>query len=272
MWAFTGGCHYNGNCFNFNTGCENCHMLNAVTKRDLSFYNAKRKRSLYAKNKISFIAPSTWMLQEGLRSALLKNQRIVHIPNAFNAKKYPLLNRKECREKLNLSINKSLVIFGAINPEDDPRKGYKHVKNCLTYLKDDSKIKFAIFGSETSRSNEFKNFGFIESELKMREILSAADCVIVPSEQENLSNLIIESMSCGTPVVAFDIGGNDNIINHKSNGYLAKPFDSKDLASGIKFILKTKIDQSVCRKKIEKDFNYERIAKMHSEFYNELVS
>lgn len=58
---------------------------------------------------------------------------------------------------------------------------------------------------------------------------------VAPSLAENLSNVIMESLACGTPVVAFDIGGNGDMITHKHNGYLATSPD--DLAQGIKWIL-----------------------------------
>ena len=44
-------------------------------------------------------------------------------------------------------------------------------------------------------------------------------------------------LCCETPVVAFDIGGITDIIEHKISGYVAKPFDTKDLSRGIEFVL-----------------------------------
>jgi glycosyltransferase involved in cell wall biosynthesis len=64
--------------------------------------------------------------------------------------------------------------------------------------------------------------------------------MVAPSRQENLSNTIMESMACGTPVVAFDIGGNGDMVEHQINGYLARPFDPIDLACGIDWVLKDK--------------------------------
>ena len=55
--------------------------------------------------------------------------------------------------------------------------------------------------------------------------------------RENLPYVIMESLSCGTPVLAFDIGGISDMIDHKVNGYLAKPFEIDDLAKGIKWVL-----------------------------------
>ena len=46
----------------------------------------------------------------------------------------------------------------------------------------------------------------------------------------------MESLSCGTPVVGFTVGGIPEIIDHKRNGFLAKPFDCTAFADGINWI------------------------------------
>ena len=61
--------------------------------------------------------------------------------------------------------------------------------------------------------------------------------MVVPSRQDNLPNTAVESLACGTPVVAFDVGGLSDIVDHHENGYLARPFDPADLAAGISWVL-----------------------------------
>ena len=59
----------------------------------------------------------------------------------------------------------------------------------------------------------------------------------MPSMQDNLPLTVLESLSCETPVVCFDIGGMLDIMDHKITGYLAKSFDVDDLAKGIDWVL-----------------------------------
>ena len=82
--------------------------------------------------------------------------------------------------------------------------------------------------------------GHLHDDVSLVTLYSAVDVLVVPSLQENLSNVIMESLSCGTPVVGFDIGGNSDMIDHLENGYLAKPFHSENLAKGIDWILSNK--------------------------------
>ena len=98
----------------------------------------------------------------------------------------------------------------------------------------------------------------------MRLIYNASNVFIVPSLAENLSNAIMESLSCGTPVVAFDIGGNSDMIDHKINGYLANNID--DLANGIQWVLDEQNYNTLsnnARKKITNTFASNIVAKQY---------
>jgi glycosyltransferase involved in cell wall biosynthesis len=99
--------------------------------------------------------------------------------------------------------------------------------------------------------------------------------MVVPSLQENLSNAIMESLSCGMPVVGFDIGGNRDMIDHKENGYLAKPFDTKDLAQGIEWILQNEnyADLRVnARKKVVENFDATIVAEKYKKLYVDILN
>ena len=78
--------------------------------------------------------------------------------------------------------------------------------------------------------------GITDSSL-MAEVYGASDLFIAPSREENLANTVLEAMACGVPCVAFRIGGMPDTIMHKENGFLAKPFDTKELAAGVEWVL-----------------------------------
>ncbi|MGA1863049.1 glycosyltransferase [Deferribacter thermophilus] len=93
--------------------------------------------------------------------------------------------------------------------------------------------------------------------------------------QENLSNAIMESLACATPVVAFDVGGNCDMIEHKQNGYLAKPFDTDDLAYGIDWVLNYQNYDELCknaREKVLREFDSKVVAKKYIELYEKVIS
>ena len=67
---------------------------------------------------------------------------------------------------------------------------------------------------------------------------SAADVMVVPSIQESFGQTASEAMACETPVVAFSTTGLTDVVDHKENGYLAKPFKADDLAHGIDWVVR----------------------------------
>ena len=75
----------------------------------------------------------------------------------------------------------------------------------------------------------------------LKKLYSSADVMVVPSKMETLGQTAIESLACGTPVVAFNNTGLSDIISHKKNGYLAEFLNEQDLANGINWILKNSL-------------------------------
>jgi glycosyltransferase involved in cell wall biosynthesis len=112
----------------------------------------------------------------------------------------------------------------------------------------------------------------LKDEVSMPLLYNVADAAVVPSIQENLANSIVESLSCGVPVVAFDVGGNKDMIDHKKNGYLANIYDAKDMAYGIEWVLKdknlTKLSKNARIKAM--DFDSNLIADKYIKLYKEI--
>ena len=81
------------------------------------------------------------------------------------------------------------------------------------------------------------SMGSVGSRERMALIYAASDVVCVPSRIETHSMVACEAISCGRPVAAFNVGGNPEIVEHKSSGYLAEPFNVKSLAQGILYCI-----------------------------------
>lgn len=78
---------------------------------------------------------------------------------------------------------------------------------------------------------------------------------------------VVESMACGTPVVAFNKGSMPEIIDDGRNGFLVEEVDQA--AQKIRII--EKIDRQICRKTVEQNFTKEIMAKNYIDVYNEIL-
>jgi glycosyltransferase involved in cell wall biosynthesis len=245
MWPFTGGCHYDNNCGAYNLKCGNCKILESTKENDLSRAVFKRKFKTYSKiENLTVIGSSRWITDCAKKSTLFKNRKIITIPNAFDTKIFKSIDKNIVKDLFNIPKNKKVILFSALNSLSDPRKGSKELFEAINLLNLEDTI-FVIAGS--SRPKETLKLKYptyfispLKDEVSLALMYNVADVMIVPSLQENLANSIIESLSCGVPVVAFNIGGNKDMIDHKISGYLVKPFDFKDMALGIEWILENK--------------------------------
>ena len=117
--------------------------------------------------------------------------------------------------------------------------------------------------------------GHMHDEISQVLLYSAADVVVAPSMQENLSNTVMESIACGTPVVAFDIGGMPDMINHQTNGYLAAPFDPNDLAAGMMWVLENesrhKMLSQRARQTVEERYALKTVANRYLTLYQSIL-
>ncbi len=279
MWAFTGGCHYDEECGRYKDSCGSCPVLKTNKKKDISRRLLKKKKHAFAGiRNLTVVGLSQWMAESAKSSYLFKDRRVVNIPNAFDTHQLRPINFKTARSLLRLPLDKKLIVFGAMNAASDPRKGFMELSEAIEKL-DVWNAELVIFGASKPANPPYFKYpvhylGKLKDELTMQLLYSASDVVAVPSIQENLSNVIIESLACGAPVVGFDIGGNSDMIDHKHNGYLAQPFDTQDLANGLQWALEHPIYNKVsqnAREKAVKTYDQSVVVPQYVALYEEML-
>lgn len=245
MWAFTGGCFYDGGCGQFTSGCGRCPILESDKEHDLSARVFRRKEKAWNDVDLTLVAPSQWMAREARRSPLFQHRRIEVIQYCLDTSIFKPVDRALARRILNLPCDRRLVLFGAEHPREQ-RKGYQHLLAAMPHLQSlcagPEKPEFVLFGEgERERREEsgwvWHSLGPLRDEVSLALAYAAADVFVAPSVQDNLPCTVMEAMSCGTPCVAFAIGGMPDLIAHRESGFLAAPFDARELASGIAWVL-----------------------------------
>ena len=104
--------------------------------------------------------------------------------------------------------------------------------------------------------------------LEKRRLLSSARCLLVPSMVPETSSLVaMESMACGTPVIAFRSGALCDIVEDGVNGYLVG--STEEMADAIERA--ERIDPEVCYSIAQKKYSVERMAGQYLELYERLA-
>ena len=284
MWAFTGGCHYSAGCKNYESVCNNCPYLKKPFVNDHSRVNQQKKAEVYKLMNLSIVTCSNWLSDCVKNSSLLKNFPINVIPNPIDTSIYKPIEKSSARKLLNLPADKTLILFGTLNLKEE-RKGFKQLVEALdilihNYSFNNNDIELLLYG--TAPSEELSNLplkvnslGRITNEDHLVNCYNAADIFVAPSLEDNLPNTVMESLACGVPVVAFNIGGMPDMIDHKINGYLANPFKAEDFAKGIFWIMENedrKIDLSKRgREKVIENFGKNIIGNKYRDQYKKLL-
>ncbi len=276
--ALAGGCHYVGDCENFTIGCGCCPQLGSRRTSDLSRINASARTRAVRRTRMHVVSPSRWLADLARRSSVFQNAAISVIPNGIDLATYRPVDRSIARDILGLPQDRKLVGFGAMGALTDKRKGGDLLFAGLSKLPVPPSLPLGqvIFGAnapETASEQTGPTFhlGQIKDDATLRLVYSALDVVVVPSREENLSNVIMEAMACGTPVCAFDIGGNGEMIEHRVTGYLARPEDVSDLACGILFALETPGLGAAARRTCEQSFDLAEVARRYIDLYETLI-
>lgn len=288
MWGFTGGCNYTEDCERYKVACGNCPQLGSTKEQDLSRWVWQRKAKSWKNLNFAVVTPSKWLAEETKASGLFKNVlqdvRVEVIPYGIDLEQYQPFDRSIARKILRLPENKQLVLFGAMNATGDRRKGFHLLQPALKSLsqtKWQDKIDLVVFGS--SRPTNEPDLGFkshylgkLGDDISLALVYAAADVFVAPSVQDNLPNTVIEAIACGTPCVAFNIGGMPDIIDHQQNGYLASAYNIEDLARGIAWVLEDRErHQQLChqaRSKAEQEFTQELQARRYLSLFTEMVA
>lgn len=283
MWAFTGGCHYSGDCDRYTASCGACPQLGSSKNWDLSRWVWQRKAKAWQNLNLTIVALSSWLGKCASSSSLFKDLRVEIIPNGLDTEKYRPINRQVARELLRLPQDKQLVLFGALGATSDKRKGFHLLQPALQELSQtgwQDKLELVIFGAyrpENPPELGFKShyLGHLNDDLSLAMVYSAADIMIVPSIQESFGQTASESLACGIPVVAFNATGLKDIVDHQENGYLAQPYKIEDLARGIAWVLENEERHQKlshrAREKAEQEFALEIPARRYLSLFNEIL-
>lgn len=275
MYPFTGHCGNSLGCNNFTKFCGNCQNLHVYypLKKDGSHKNVIHKKLIYDMLNITLIAPSKWML-DNVKKSILQEKEIRVIYNGVNEKTFINTPKSEARKKLGLPLDKFIILYASNGGNDNLWKGAKTVDSLKTHLRDSLIIK--IGGGVKSRTGNVMETGYISDKTELADYYASADIFFYPTLADNCPLVVLEALSCGTPVVSYDTGGVSELVAHGITGYIAKYGDTDDLVKGTLLYKHNDIlrQQSsiAARESVIRNFTESAMINQYAALYDELLS
>ena len=170
------------------------------------------------------------------------------IPCGVNLELFQPVDSEVAKQQAGLNGHKNILFVGRI----EPLKGIDKLLTAMTYLKNRQKLKLLIIGGDENSRQEMERLQRLSQELQIKDLVaflgrikqeelprfySAADVCVVPSYYESFGLVALESLACGTPVVATKVGGTGSIIRQGETGYVVPDNSPHHLADRIALLL-----------------------------------
>jgi glycosyltransferase involved in cell wall biosynthesis len=208
-----------------------------------SFWSTTKNCS--SKSRLSAITPSVWL--RNLSTSSYWDGKLVEaihnpVPDSF----FEDRDQQACKKTLGLDLSKPTVLCVAGNLEEE-RKGGPVLNRVLAspFL---DKAQMLLIGSgcfDSHDSSKVKSLGFVRDEVTLQIAYHAADLLLHLAPIDNLPNTVAESMSCGTPVLAFHTGGLPEMVIPGKSGWLVKEINAPSIIAQLDSVLISKDYQNL---------------------------
>ena len=230
--AFLGKCGYSDGCNNYETGCGNCPQIQEYPK-SLFFDRTRKifkiKQEGYARIKdIVFVGPE-YTIESAKKSPLFENKRTEILDEAIDVSFFCPRNTEKLKKELGIDDQKKIIV--CVAPYSYERKGCKYflelAEKMITYT--EYVFVHVGFNGDTQICPEnYIPIGFVSDQDKLAEYYSLGDLFVFPSLLDTMPNACLEAMSCGTPLLGFEISGMPYIAD-ESTGTFVKARDVEAL-------------------------------------------
>lgn len=174
--------------------------------------------------------------------------KISIIPCGVNLEVFQPMGKEKAKRELGFGDEKIILFVGRI----EPVKGIEQLLRALSYLKNRHGSRLVIIGGDDNSQHETEKLLRLARELHIEDSVtfagsvkqdelpcyySAADVCVISSYYESFGLVALESLACGTPVVATDVGGSKSIIREGETGYVVADNEPHHLAEKIDLLL-----------------------------------
>jgi len=192
------------------------------------------------RNELHIVTPSAW-LADRVRESTVTADRfdISVIPYGLDLDAFAPRDRAECRNILGIPADAEVLLFAA-HSVSNRRKGFRLLLEALEQIGGRDRLFVLSVGRGAPGLPEGlagRHVGYTGEDRLLAVLYSAADLFVLPSLQDNLPATMLESIACGTPVIAFDAGGIPEAVRSGQTGETVPTGDSAALARAISDLL-----------------------------------
>ena len=209
------------------------------------------------------------------------------VPCGVNLDLFQPMDRAAARQRLGFDDNESIVLYVG---RFDPMKGIDRLLEAMTHLRHHRGLRLVIIGGDGPDTPEYQNLQKLARKSGIQNMVtfvgrieqkhlppyySAADVLVMPSYYESFGLVGLESLACGTPVVATEVGAMRNILRDGETGQIVIHPNPRALAQAIETFItrpgKKKLSTDMIRASVLK-FGWANVAAAVIDEYNTLFS
>ncbi len=277
MWALTAHCAHTKLAIG-NDGFFPCESRNAY--QSLCWPNEAHltsvKKETYARSTLHIVAPCHWLDRKVSESILQHMPRSV-IPNGIDVSLFSPKDKKALRERLNIPPESCVILFSSASGASR-EKGGDELRTITQHFSKRTDVLFLLIGdTKEVMGEQVRSIPFMEKQSDLADLYAAADIFLFPSHAETFPLSVLEAMSSGLPVVAFNVGGIKEAVTDGETGFLSDPLDTDSLINAIERLIgmgasgRKKMGETA-RARAVKDFSQTRMAESYKALYQQVLT
>lgn len=229
MWPMTGHCGFSLDCSRWRNGCGECPYMDVypAIAQDWTSTEWRLKQRALQKIKVQLHTPSAW-LTNCANAGIAKSHPVATLPYGLDMDRYSPGDAIEARRRLGLSPERITLLLASASL-NDPRKPQSILCEAINQAtrKQPERWQVLTFGKGDLRpfldqGLAQTHLGLISDDETKRLAFRASNAFLFASHGDNLPLIIQESLACGTPVIASNVGGVSEMVIPSKTGWLVE--------------------------------------------------
>lgn len=260
-----------------------------MSRRSRNHYMGKHKIAkyieLYLHKGTDLFLVNSRVVRADLIDEGVKPERIKLIYNGIELREKNLYRCLRPQQRLKMGIDETKIVIIVI-ANIYKYKGYDEIIEAVELLPSQLRRQVILLSLGEDRGykksiNKKLQMAEIESDIRfigsvndVTPFLAAADIGLLASHEEGFSNAILDYMSASLPVIATNVGGNMEAIQHERSGFIIEPQDSQDLTDKLQYLCCNKDVRismgAQARIDVENMYTVEKCVISYQKIYNHL--